>query len=426
VVSKDEKSPSARDEKKTPSPGPSPNGQELEGDSFASLLGPSSLLLSESEGGLTVPLDEEAESSPALSPSAKPSQPAEGEDEGLAVVRLDEPLDLPPSEVGGRTPPLDEKTDLPPLVKQPPVPPSEKVPIATETEEDELRVIFLDEEVSDKSPSATQAEEKIEGPPPPKPPEPVPPPAVRQTPAEEEEMGMILLDDVIVPKDSVPAAKSSATPGPFPEKPAIPDFLDVSETSPLLIGSETVGPSGPEGMEEPLPLASEAEKTFDDSLIEGRSSLLLDAEAIVRPPVREELPVEGRRGRRRRRERVRIVPPEPSAQVKWFSNPNACALYCRKHHRPLLLYFTTGDTEQCRTYEETIRMGKMRPFLCSYVCCMVNMVEAEGRKVAMRLGVPTDSPAMVLLSPTGREYARVLKSEVDWRFLATMLFWALR
>jgi hypothetical protein len=175
----------------------------------------------------------------------------------------------------------------------------------------------------------------------------------------------------------------------------------------------------------PAPAETESLEAPAD-FIHGSSSLLMGTDRAASPAVSEEPSVETPRRWKRSREKVRVVPPEPQAKVQWYSNADACALYCRKHHRPLLLYFTTGDIEQCHAYEEAIRRDEMRPFLCSYVCCLVNMAQVEGRKVAMRLGVPTDGPAMVVFSPSGREYARVLKPEADWRFLATMLFWGLR
>ncbi len=143
-------------------------------------------------------------------------------------------------------------------------------------------------------------------------------------------------------------------------------------------------------------------------------------------PLQQQPVVEQRRGWRRRRERVKIVPPGREAKIEWFANAEACAAYCRKHSRPLLLYFKTGNEQQCQTYEMAVRQPEMQSFLCSYVCCVVDLTEPQGRHVAMRLGVPTDGPAMLLMSPSGREYARVLKPEVDWQFIATMLFWALR
>jgi hypothetical protein len=135
-------------------------------------------------------------------------------------------------------------------------------------------------------------------------------------------------------------------------------------------------------------------------------------------------PTARRRGRRG--EKIKAPKPKPGKPVEWFANPTACATYCRKHRRVLLLYFTTGDLEQCRSYEEAIRRPELQPFLGQYVCCMVDVRQPDGRQAALRLNVPTDGPAIVLLAPSGREYARIQKPEINAEFLATVLFWAVR
>ena len=172
-----------------------------------------------------------------------------------------------------------------------------------------------------------------------------------------------------------------------------------------------------------LPPEEETETTALKSFLDGQSALLVDGEQAAGPTAAPETPV---KPARRRRERIRLVVPKPGKPVEWFSNPSACTAYCRRHRRPLLLYFSTDDVKQCRTYEQAIRQTEMQAFLCPYVCCVVNLTHADGRQAAMSLGVPTDGPSVVLLSPSGHELARVLKPHVDWQFLATMLFWALR
>jgi len=327
--------------------------------------GPSSLLLDSEAGRLLLPIEDESEPPPlVLPPETKPADhlPHIGEEEGLGVIRLD---DLP----------LETTSE------------SATEPISTEP----------------------RPPEEPEG----------------EKPDESEELKLLLMDEEAAPRPT-PSPPTEFTQPPA-VKSAIADLEDDSAPSALLIGGETATPEHAAAREESPPLFTETTQTLGEDLVEGRSLLLLDTSQVRSPAVRqEEPPVEPERRWRRRRERVRIVPPKPGAEVQWFTNADACAIYCRKHSRPLLLYFTTGDMEQCHSYEEAIRQEQMQPFLCSYVCCMVNLAQAEGRRVAMRLGVPTDGPAMVLLSPSGREYVRVLKPEVDWQFLATMLFWALR
>ena len=284
-----------------------------------------------------------------------------------------------------------------------------------------MRVILLDEAPAEPPPETTAA---------PAPPAeaPVPPDAAATDkpaePSEGEGISLLLLDEE--PLAAQPTAPKPTPPAPAAVTPAAVDWLDESAPSALLIGKETVAPQIAKPLEPLKPPRSEATRTFGESLSSGRSSLLMDSSQATAAPLRQETPLPPRRIWKRRRDRVRIVPPKPGAEIKWFSNAEACATYCYKHSRPLLLYFTTGDDQQCHTYEAAIRQTGMQPFLAPYVCCMVNMAYTEGRKVAMRLGVPTDGPAIVLLSPLGREYARVLKPAVDWQFVATLLFWALR
>lgn len=159
----------------------------------------------------------------------------------------------------------------------------------------------------------------------------------------------------------------------------------------------------------------------------GGSSLLLASDTGEATGTPAPASTRGRRkGKKAKTERVKIVPPKPGKKIEWFSNPAACAKYCRKHKRPLLLYFNTGDPRQCESYETTVKMDEVQAFLGPYVCCTADLRVNEVRQVAQRLGLPTDGPSMIVLSPTGREFARIVKPTIDWQFAATMLFWALR
>jgi hypothetical protein len=342
------------------------------------------------------------------------------------VLRLDDHPEEAPPAMNGLTVPLEEETKRPSFARPPELPPSAgKLAIAGS--EEELRVILLDE-TSNEPPLEVEApsERKTSLAPAAWPTDR--PAASREAPADGEELRVVLLDDSAASEIAAPATKpfnvSETSKRPIKESAeAVSDDADVSA---LLIAGDVAPISELVRPREPPAAPSETEYVPAESLIDGKSSLLLGAGQATGPTTVEELPGEPRRGRRPRRERVRIVPPKDGAPIEWFSNADACAIYCRKHRRPLLLYFTTGDVEQCQTYEEAIRRQEIQPFLSSYVCCLVNMAQIEGRKVAMRLGVPTDGPAIVVLSPSGREYARVLKPQVDWRFVATMLFWGLR
>lgn len=373
--------------------------------------GGSSLLLNDESSGLSLPLGDEEEEEvipPAavMPPSAGVFSETETRGEELTSIHLDEAPAEPPPEVASDEPlPFEE--------------PSQKAVQQITSEaaaEDDLRLVLLDE-----APEETLPEVE----PPPARPSPANGTSAlgTESPLANDEIRLVAMDDA-------PAAEEKA----IGSRPAVRSPQDESAASPwgemgpsaLLLGGETGAPADSSSREQPLPSPDATPRFRETDFSEGRSSLLLSG-SEVEAPVRQETAVtEPSRRRHRRRERVRITPPKPGAEIQWFSNAEACATYCRKHSRPLLLYFTTGDVEQCRTYEEAIRLAEMQPFLCTYVCCMVNMAQAEGRQVAMRLGVPTNSPAVVLLSPSGREYARVLKAEVDWQFLATMLFWALR
>ncbi|MCX8035456.1 MAG: hypothetical protein N3D11_00090 [Candidatus Sumerlaeia bacterium] len=269
-----------------------------------------------------------------------------------------------------------------------------------------------------------------------------PPPEHEAPPMDVGELTLLLMEDQTA-KVETTAREEQATAEPEPSaplpsvsplsEPAGGEILDESIPSALLIHAEPEEEADSASSRREAPAGeTESEITFGtgyEDLARGRSALLLsgsgaeiESETVHEPPPA----ARPKRFWRRRRERIKIVVPKPGTPVQWYSNADACAVYCRKHSRPLLLYFTTGDAEQCHTYEAAIRQPEMQPFLCTYVCCMVNLSHAEGRRVAMRLGVPTDGPGIVLLSPSGREYARILKPEVDWHFLATVLFWALR
>lgn len=432
MAPKDDKPLFGREKDGTVSPPPPSDADQSKKDSPADLEGPSSLLLNADAGGLAFPLDVEAEAELSEQP-ATPLQPKEpvgptGSERGeLPAIRLDEVSERVVSISSATTPPLEEQMELSPPVMPPTVPQLEKPPKAAGGREDELRVILLDEigdelaaRAEQPATTETQSVSPLLA--------TVQPLKDQETRAGDNELRGILLDDLL-PGDSAPATKPSAGAAPLEapvEKAAGSSPGEDWKASPLLIENELIETPRAEPVEESATPSSEVEYTFGAGSFEGPSSLLLGAEQATTPTAPAEPSVEAKRGRRWGRERVRVVPPKGGTQVEWYSNADACAVYCRKNRRPLLLYFTTGDVEQCQTYETAIRMEEMQPFLCSYVCCMVSLAQAEGRKVAMRLGVPTDGPAMVLLSPSGREYARVLKSEVDWRFLAAMLLWALR
>ncbi|MBM3333417.1 hypothetical protein FJY63_02035 [Candidatus Sumerlaeota bacterium] len=246
---------------------------------------------------------------------------------------------------------------------------------------------------------------------------------------ERAEMRSVLLEELLPDEASAPPPVSR--PAAPTVKPAIADIAEAAGPSSLLFSGERQEAAPPERVapQRATPRAappSEATREMAEKLLTEPSRLLIGSGWEMSAEQSAEAAIEQPRRRRRRRERVRLVPPRLGAKVEWFSSPDACAIYCRKRSRPLLLYFRTGVMEECRSYEEAIRMAELQPFLCPYVCCIVNMAEPEGCEAALRLGIPTDGPAMVMLSPLGREYARILKSDVDWQFLATMLFWALR
>ena len=417
MLFKDKKTPPSPNQNVTPSSTPPPDDDDQ---------GPSSLLLNEGMGGRAFSFEEEAATfpagrTPAISPPGGPMESTEKDEEEMRIVHLDElPPESPPP-ADAMAVPLDKEAEIPSVVQPPRVSMSKKPSDVAGDEEEELRVILLDEAAAELPPD-------VETPAAHKRPSAVPTPAHSEATSAEEELRVILLDDVTTSETPTSAGKPVSRPV-APKSPAeisATGVRDDSDVSALLIESELPAASEPVRLEDFPSSPLDAELPSDASMITGSSSLLLDTEPTARPIAPEEPPAESKRGWRHRRERVRIIPPKEGAPVEWFSNADACAAYCRKHHRPLLLYFTTGNMEQCRTYEEAIRREEMRLFLSSYVCCMVNLAQTEGRKVAMRLGVPTDGPAIVVLSPSGREYARVLKSEVDWRFLATMLFWGLR
>lgn len=433
MAASDEKVPSGGDKGETLADS-SPPKETKPADVSSSLLGPSSLLLSEGNGGLMMPLDSGVEflpSAPAggTATSDKPPQPAPPSREQLGAIRLDDLSEAPPLDESTLALAAERDREPLPVSEESSVPLSRPTASASKKEDEELGVILWDEDEMPGRPSLkTEPMTAAVTSPTSQPADSVPLPVAGETEAAGQEMP---LDNLLAADESEAAAKVPLEPAklePQPKEETPSSVDDQSQTSSLLLesGSEIVSPHPPMRSEEPVPLPLDAQETFDDSWLQGRSSLLLGTEPVVQPTAREESRGEPKRGKRRRQERVRTVPPATDAPVQWYANAEACAVYCRKHSRPLLLYFTTGDLDQCRAYEEAIRTEEMRPFLCSYVCCMVNMAQPEGRAVAMRLGVPTDSPSMVLLSPSGREYARVLKAEVDWHFLATMLFWALR
>jgi hypothetical protein len=362
------------------------------------------------------PVSREDEALPPAPPSGEQRAPGRspwmgGDLQGPSSLLLDR-------SGGGLAPPLDEEAEIPPPIV-PPRPTEAAGQI--QPEEEELRTILLDEAPAEPAPeaAAVSAPEAAAS----AAPDAATPGKIADLP-NGDEISLLLLDE------EPPSDQSAAAPTAPPAPPAVPpgavDLLDQSAPSALLIGEEAVTPRTIKTRWAAQPPRSEATRAFGESLASGPSSLLIDGGQATAPPFRQETAVPPRRIWKRRRDRVRIVPPKRGAEIKWFSNPDACATYCYKHSRPLLLYFTTGDVQQCHTYEVAIRQTEMQPFLAPYICCMVNMAYAEGRKVAMRLGVPTDGPAIVLLSPSGREYARVLKPAVDWQFVATMLFWALR
>ncbi len=345
----------------------------------------SSLLLEGEAGSLAIPDDTESET--PLAPDAQdlvsPAESAEAapdEEQGLGIIRLDTLGEIPlPDLEAGPSPAAPEAAPPPPEHDAPPM------------DVGELTLLLMEEQ----TPTAE------------------PPARAEQTTVEPE------------PAVSPPA-------GPCPSESVGEEFLDESIPGALLISTESEAEASTSNSRETPATDTESEITFGagfEDLARGRSALLLDGSGTeIEGKTAHEPPPVARPKRfwRRRRERIKIVVPKPGTPVQWYSNADACAVYCRKHSRPLLLYFTTGDAEQCHTYEAAIRQPEMQPFLCTYVCCMVNLSHAEGRQVAMRLGVPTDGPCVVLLSPSGREYARILKPEVDWHFLATVLFWALR
>lgn len=189
----------------------------------------------------------------------------------------------------------------------------------------------------------------------------------------------------------------------------------------LPIASSSPAPKSPKSVP---PAAPAAPLDGGSAVPDGSSSLLMGAD-VQTPTARAAVPLPPRPPAAVR-EKMKVVAPKPGAKAEWFANPEACRTFSRKHGRPLLLYFSTGDMKQCYTYEKAIRMEEMQPFLGMYVCCMIDMRQPPGRECAKHQGVPDDGPAMVLLAPSGREYARLLKPEVDWQFLATMLFWVLQ
>jgi len=397
--------------------------------------GPSALLIDEPTGGLT--LDPEA----AGKAPAAPHPPAPAADAGkpspLAWEEAPRPAsrrDLPP-------PPDPEESSLL-LLDELPSPgeqaaPPDAAPEASAAANETIRLLADDEDAppppssalfdlpEDSGPSLLLLDEGQTGPAAESARPPMPPPEADAKLASEQEERR---------KSGPPAGPAPDAERAFYENEAAESLLLIDEESerPIpTVGSYPAAP--PKAAAAPAPPDSprlSPDATVADINDNAPSPLLLGAEPVAPSTPRTPSPVAppptARKGRKPVHEKVKVVTPPSGAPVEWFANPQACAVYCRKHRRPLLVYFTTGDEAQCRTYEEAVRMPEFQTFLGPYVCCRAHLGSVEGQEAARRLGLPDDGPAMVVLAPSGREYARILKPEVDWQFLATMLFWALR
>lgn len=366
---------------------------------------------------------------PDLKEEKDRSQPSD-DAEGTSPLLIDDDLvaSAPlPDEAGAfDLPPFEARAseDHPRSEQSPPTTPTTESPAPPEQES----ILLLDDDVA-PAPEPTIADQAAESRAPT--PEETSPAAAE---ASDQSSEPLLLDDILEPETGEPSATESAPPADsstvssdataqvFVEEP----WADIAAKEPA------GGEQDKSALISPIPDSSgEVESSLSplpeigadswSDLVEGQSSLLMDSDQAT-----DEAPAIERKRRRRRRERIRAPLPKPGKKVQWYSSPEACATYCRKHRRPLLLYFSTKDMEECRSFEEAIRSPEMQVFLQPYVCCMTDLSSAEGRQAAVRLGVPTDGPSIVLLAPSGRELARVLKPDIDWHFLAAMLFWVLR
>jgi len=438
-------------------------------DAKDGLDGPSSLLINEPSEGIVLPgeaieSDETAASStpppiareePAPPPEKKPAPSDVGETEPPQAGGPEPPPHAsapPPSSGPGEFAlSLDEETQKPsppPSTEEAPPAAAEESPAPPATDDFDFAIHKIESE----EPVAIQEIEAEGALPPEKPPTPQSQAAAEPSPiafeeptpletgearaepaeateetkplsagVETEGESELFLDEILSPEEeSAPAREQPAVS----DEPALAGLGDQTEPASPLLETEPPGPAA-STTEEPSEPAIEPIGSTQETAADAAGSLLIDEEAVTAPST-PAIEVPAKRKHKRRGERMKIVPPKSAAKVEWYANPEACATYCRKHRRPLLIYFTTGDIGECRSYEEAIRMPEMQPFLAPYVCCLANLATDQGKQAAIRLGIPTEGPAMVLLSPSGRELARVLKPEVDWQFLATMLFWALR